>query len=146
MDDFLSLEPLIVARLKDKVTQARDVASAADLAGVELSKMKTPALHVLPAGYKPTQSKPGSSGTVQQIEQTWWIVAAVKNLKDPKVGAKAREDAGPLIAATLKALLGWKAGDDFTPLSMAPGPAPRFESGFARFPLAFKTLISVQGG
>lgn len=144
MENFLSAEPLIVARLEAKVPGVK-VFSAADLAGVAEAKQTTPALHVLFSGYRPTRQQEGSHGRIQEGEQTWFVVAAVRNLRSPQTGEHAREEAGPVLATVLAALQGWKPSTGHGPLELAPGARAGFKNGFGYFPLAFTTKVVTRG-
>ena len=142
MENFLGAEALLIARLKVKVTGVREVLAAADLAGVAEAKQVTPALHVLFGGYRPT--KASVDGRVQQTEQRWQVVVAVKNLRTPKTGEHAREEAGPLLLAVLEVLQGWRPSDEYTPFTLAAGAAPGFSRGYGYYPLAFTTLVTTR--
>jgi len=137
--NYLGAEPLLIARLQAQVPGVKAVLSAADLAGVAESKQQTPALHVLFRGYRPTRTS--GEGRVQETEQTWQVVVAVKNLRSPQTGEHAREEAGPLLAAVLAALQGWRPSAEHTPLTLAAGAAPGFSRGYAYFPVAFGTNV-----
>lgn len=145
MENYLSAEPLLIARLREKVSDVKGVLSAADLAGVAESAQQTPALHVVFGGYRPTRSVDGSRGAIQETEQTWWVVAAVKNLRSPQTGENAREQAGPILSAVLAALQGWQPTAKHTPLELAAGPRPGFSKGYGYFPLAFVTRVVTRG-
>lgn len=142
LSNFLAAEPLIIARLKAK-TSVRHVLSVADLAGVEEGGQFTPAMHVLFTGYAPTQER--EDGRIQQIEQTWTVVVAVRNVRDTRTGAAARSEAGVLITETLAALAGWKPSDEFSALKLARAVPPAFTTGFAYFPLAFTARVLAEG-
>lgn len=138
---FLDAEKRLIRRLEAKVKpHVRAVLSAADLAGVQESEQITPALHVILQGYRPTREQ--GSGLIQEIEQTWLVVAAVRNVRGIP---DAREDAGPILDAVLRALLGWRPDAGWTPFQLAAAPRPGFSRGFLYFPLAFTTKIVARG-
>jgi hypothetical protein len=137
--NYLSAEALLLDRLRATVTGARAVLSAADLAGVEESQQQTPAVHVVLGGYRPTRVS--GEGRVQETEQSWRVVVAVRNLRSPQTGEHAREDAGPVLAQVLEALQGWRPSAEHTPLALAAGPAPGFSRGYGYFPLTFTTQV-----
>lgn len=146
MTNYLSAEAFIIARLREKAPEAvKAVLSAADLAGVAESKQVTPALHVLFHGYRPTRAVEGSRGAIQETEQTWVVVTAVRNLRTPKTGEHAREEAGPILSAVLAALQGWQPSPKHTPLELAGGPRAGFTGGYGYFPLAFTTRVVTRG-
>ncbi|MEW6490766.1 MAG: hypothetical protein AB1578_22995 [Thermodesulfobacteriota bacterium] len=143
MQNYLSAEALIVARLQSKVAGVKAVLSAADLDGVAESAQVTPAVHVVFGGYRPTQER--DEGRVQESEQVWIAVVAVRNLRTPKTGEHARETAGELCADVLAALQGWRPSAEHQPLKLAPGPRPGFSKGYGYFPLAFTTRVVTRG-
>jgi len=146
MNDFLGCEALIIERLKNKASGVKAVLSAADLADVAEKQQTTPALHVISGGWKPTAVKPGSGGMLSaEFEQIWLVVVAVRNVRSAKTGTDARAEAGPILAATLKALLGWRPSNEFQPFKPAPAPKPGFSAGYGYFPLAFTTKTVVAG-
>lgn len=140
---FLAPEPLIEARLKAVLPTGVHVLTAADLAGVEERQQVTPAVHVIYRGYRPTQDQ--GQGRIQEIEQTWWTVVAVRSVRDIKSGAGSREEAGPIVDATLEALMGWRPLDGFLPLKLAPATAPAYRAGFAYHPLGWTTRTTKRG-
>lgn len=141
MTDYLAAEALLLARLSDQVPGVKAVLAAADLEGVEEAKQVTPALHLVFGGYRPLRQGQGAGGRLVETEQTWWVVVAVKNLRTAKTGTDARAEAGPLLAAVLGALLGWKPSPDHAPLELAPAPRGGFSKGFGYYPLAFVTRV-----
>ncbi|MBF0127572.1 MAG: hypothetical protein HQM02_10225, partial [Magnetococcales bacterium] len=60
-------------------------------------------------------------------------------------GRGERGEAGPLLQAVARTLLGWRPGGDFGPMKMAAAPGPVHSPGFALFPLRFVTRMMVQG-
>lgn len=143
ISDFLALENLILTRLSStEAGISASILTSADLAGVAEGAQPTPAVHVLYDGYTP-QFEAGS-GALQQIEQRWLTVVAVRNVRRIRTGASAREAAGPLIMAVLLALTGWRASDDFTALRLAAAPDPVISQGYGYFPLAWTTQFEAE--
>lgn len=136
---FFALEALILERLKAaSLPGVRKVGTAADIAAVAEAQQTTPAVYLIYGGYRPTQMREGSGGRVQELEQTWVAVVAVRNVRD-MAGTAAREDAGPIINAVLASLQGWKPTADFRELHLSDPPPPEFTEGFGYYPLAFQT-------
>ncbi|ACL71489.1 conserved hypothetical protein [Thioalkalivibrio sulfidiphilus HL-EbGr7] len=140
---FLALEPLIEARLKAHLPAGVHVLTAADLAGVEERAQVTPAVHLIYRGYRPTQDQ--GQGKIQEIEQIWWTVVAVRSARDIKGGSGTREQAGPIIDAVLEALMGWRPIEGYLPLKLAPSAAPAYRAGFAYHPLGWTTRTTKRG-
>ena len=140
---FLDLEGKLLDRLKEKVTTARAFLSSADLQGVAETEQITPAVHVVFDGITPTREQ--GEGAVQEFEQRWVVVAAVRNLREARTGAGVREDASPIIDEVLGALLGWRPLLELSPLKAAVSPKPAFFAGFGYFPFAFTTRVVARG-
>ena len=130
MDNYLAAEPLIVARLKEKVTDA-----------IILSSWGVPTIQEkpdLPASVIVflEQDKPGAIadvGASQKVEQTWLCLVVVRD---------AENAAGELISQVIRAMAGWKpAGSPFSAFkrvksTYSPDYSP---NGVFYFPLAFAT-------
>ena len=144
MDNYLSAEPAIIARLKASVPELLGVFSASDLEGVVEAQQTTPAAHVLYFGDKVVDgSGRSSTGEVQCVDQLWYVVLAVRNARNQITGQAARADAGPLISKILKALQGWVPTQAHGPLKRINGAGPGFKSGFAYLPFCFTTRVTV---
>ncbi|MFA7239373.1 MAG: hypothetical protein WC091_04615 [Sulfuricellaceae bacterium] len=141
MDNYLGLEPLLIARLHAAAPGFREIIGMADLASMQASRQTTPAALVIYQGdaLSGGDSRAGQ-GAVQVVVQTWLVVVAVRNERDTLGGADARCDAGVLITRTLQALSGWQA-PGFRPLVRVNAPKPGFNAGFAYFPLAFEARM-----
>lgn len=141
MENHLSLEPLMIARLRERVPAALDVLAAADMAAVEEKKMRFPALHVYYMGDK-LDDRAGD-GQFAEVEQTWGVVVAVRHLS----GALAqRNAAGDLISAVLSALQGWLPGEDYSRMTRINAPAPLYRTGgYVFVPLYFTCRVLTMG-
>lgn len=140
--DHLMLEPLIIDRLSAELgNTVRQVASAADLAGVTEGSQISPAIHVLYAGDQiPTgEGARGQFGVPQQVEQRWNVVVAVRNARTQRSGAAARNEAGPLLAAVCRALAGWQPDAAFTAFRRRNAPPPAYTGTFGYFPTQWTT-------
>jgi hypothetical protein len=136
------LEEAIVARLQDRLgATVKRVYTTAEYADVEEESQLTPAVGVVYQGYAPV-STPGQvyGAKVQQIEQTFYVVVAVRNARNTRTRDGAREASAPLVKACLNALIGWRPPDlpEEGPLQLAPAPGAAFtDAGFAYYPIAF---------
>lgn len=137
-DNFLALEPLIIARLREVLPPHVHVLSAADLGKVTEATQPTPAVHVLYRNFKPLD--PASS--VLKGEQRWLTVIAVRNLTDIDSGEAARQEGGLLAAKVLDAMF-W-----FTPdltgagrLQPVAPPDAGFSAGHFYLPLAWAAFV-----
>lgn len=144
MDDLLALEPLLKARLSGCVDGlAGKVFSRAELAAVEQYRQAAPAAHIVYAGYRVLETK--ADGRWSRLEQRWYVAIAVKHAGDQVAGDQLREEAGPMLAAVGRALMGWKPSAEHGCLALITAPAPVYRPGFAFFPLMFATTLVVKG-
>lgn len=142
---FLDVEEAVVTHLQGRINEAQAPArvfTAAQLAHIEERAQITPAIYVLFDGYTPTQEV--GQGRVQQIEQTWSIVIAVRNAYGAETGAGVRREASFYLDLALSALCGFKAAPEFSGMALADGPGPNFAEGYGYFPLTFKTRVVVR--
>ncbi|MBF0098355.1 MAG: hypothetical protein HQM04_12455 [Magnetococcales bacterium] len=131
MDDYFAVEPLIVARLRERLSSNITVQPTWGIAKIQEVPELLPAVLVLLEADQPGEIN--LSGAAQKIEQIWTCIVVVKD---------AASEAGPLISQVIQALNGWKPKDtDFSPFR-------RIKSGFSHdyspstafyFPLAFST-------
>lgn len=142
-ENLLAVEPLLIARLKEQVAEAA-VQTAADLAGVQWESQITPAVNVIYHDYRVAEEQ--AEGRIVRVEQRWWTVVTVRNARDTRRGDDAREDAGALGIAVIRALAGWKPGPDLGRLRLQTAPAPaRWAGGFGELPLLWSTRLIVRG-
>ena len=144
VENWLSLEPLLIARLVAKLDSKVKVLPARDITGIVESAQHTPAVHIYFGGYRPLGDQ--VNGAIQQIEQTWYAVTAVRHPAAQQNGQASRNEAGQLSSQVLRYLLGWSPGKDYTRLQLAAAPRPLFsKGGFGYVPLGFTTRLSVRG-
>lgn len=141
-------EAAIVHRLQEKVGPlVKSVFTAAEFADVDESSQFTPAIAVIYGGYAPTQTPGATIGKIQEIEQTWLCVVSVRNAKNSRLRAGAREDSAPIAQAVIEALIGWRpdvAGE--MPLKLAPSPGAQFnDAGTVFYPIAFTNRRTYRG-
>ena len=142
LDNFLALEPYLVDRLVEKLADLSPkvhVLQAASLAGVTEDKQTTPAVHVVYQGYRILEAR--SDGTLVRVQQTWLATVAIKNMKNLRSGAAAREDAGLIAARVARALMGYKPPVCLQPLQLVEAPAAGFSAGHQYLPLAFQAEL-----
>lgn len=137
-NDFLAIEPHLVARLKEALAGASPaihVLTAAELADVAEAKQFTPAVHVIYGRFEPLETR--SDGAIAKLRHTWLIVTAVKSAADTRHGAAARADASALMAKAGAALMGFRPPNTAGPLLLTRAPQPLYRAGFQYLPLAF---------
>lgn len=138
LENFLALEPVLVARLVEQLADLVPkvhVLAAADLAGVTETTQLTPAVHVVYQGYRVVESKP--DGRAARIEQTWLATVASRNMATLRTGSAARADAGLIAQRVCQALMAFKPPVASKPLRLTEGPGAGFNAGFQYLPLAF---------
>ena len=143
LQDYFAAESPIVEQLKASVTQVSGrVYTFSDVNNIEESQKNfESALHVLHGGDKLGRS--GSDGRAQVFDQVWIVVVAVRNARDQTSGALLRDVAGPIICEVLRALQGFKPSDYHGELHRFETIEPVYKAGFAFFPLAFTTRMTI---
>lgn len=136
---FLSLETALVERLKATLPSGVQVLNAADLAGVAEGSQPTPAVHVVYDSGAIKQLTP--DGRAAKVEQLWYAVIAVRNVRAVRSGSAARGDASALVDQVLAALMGWQAAPIQAPLMLSGLPKTQYAAGFMYLPLAFKAEV-----
>lgn len=142
-DTLFAMEPLLLARLKDKLaglSPLPKVLTAADLDGVSENQQFTPAVHLVYQGYRVVES-PRADGTAARVEQDWLVIVATRSQKALRAGDAARSEAGVLARRVCAALMGFKPTPTSKPLKLANGPNAGYSSGFQYLPLAFTAEI-----
>lgn len=139
---FLGLEPLLVERLSSALPGNVRVLSLAEVAGATEASLPKPSVRVAYFGHQvvpPQGGAPLPPGWVQ-VEQTWLVVPAVRNVQDIKAGAPGRAEISPLCDVVLDALDGWQPSGGYGRLkSITPALRPATIDGCTYVPLAFTT-------
>lgn len=139
--NFLALEPILVARLREFLPSTVHVLAAKDLVGISEAVQPTPAVHVLYRGYRRGEPKPALRVELAQI---WWTVIAVRNVRDVGAGTDVRAEAGPLITATIAALDRYQPGAGFESLHLDNAPDAGYRAGHGYFPLGWRVDLKVR--
>lgn len=141
---MLALEPLLVARLEE-ISGLKGVYGLPELSALDGIGKAGPCVYLIFDGYRVLEN----SGNRQaaRIETRWLAVVSVKSAAKSADGAPARSLAAPWVQAVLGKLLGWKAGQGFRELALAPAPRSEFAAGNLMFPLAFtcEHIVSADG-
>jgi hypothetical protein len=90
-------------------------------------------VHVIYGGYRIAQD----IGTAWELEHTWYVVAAVRNVAQARSGKAARQDAGALATHVVGALAGAQVQGATRPLTLVTPPPARYSGGFQYLPSAF---------
>lgn len=136
---FLSLEAALVERLAATLPSAVQVLTAADLAGVAEGSQPTPAVHVVYDSGAIKQRTP--DGRAAKVEQLWYVVIAVRNVRGVRSGSDARFEASALADQVLAALMGWQVAATQQPLMLSGLPKTQYSAGFMYLPLAFRAEV-----
>ena len=140
MQNYLALEALIQARLKDQVDGLQSVKAASDLDDATGQNQVTPAAYVIYAGDRVVDGPAGRAGkgAAQSVYQTWLVMVSTRYRKNYKGPA---EDAGQVLHDIIKALAGWQAGDYPRPLKRINAPKPEYLGGYGYFYLGFEAQL-----
>ena len=142
MNNFLSAEPLLMARIKDKAGLS-NVFSTIDLQGVTEKSQVVPAVHVIFDGYKPV-SKAGNPDVIK-LQQSWIIVVVVRNVSATHEASAVNEDAGPYILNAIQSLQGYKLSNEHSAIEIVAAPAPLIRAGFGYYPIKITTNVITRG-
>jgi hypothetical protein len=146
---FLDPGKPIVTRLKAVLTAASlstvDVLTAVDAGAILDEPLDVPCVYVLFDGYEPTRDV--GAGIVQQIEQTWTAVVALRHVSGVSSGdgSPMHLVAAPILDAVLSGLCGWRPCAGFDGFQMAAGGGAVYSSGYGYFSLRFTTRTVIRG-
>ena len=135
-NNWLALEPHLLALIAQAVhgmSPAVHVLTRAELADVKESAQRTPAVYVIYGGYRIAQD----IGTAWELDHTWYVVAAVRNVAAARSGQAARQDAGALATHVVGALAGAQVQGATQTLKLITPPPARYSGGFQYLPSAF---------
>lgn len=108
----------------------------------QMPKNAVMAVVVIPVGLEVSEQRRNQVAIAESII----VVVQVRNPSSQRAGITVLQEAGPLLAACVTALLGWSPdGDAYEPLTMVSAPSPEFEAGFGYYPLAFQTRYVLSG-
>jgi hypothetical protein len=130
--DALWMGRAIKERLNDTVPALRLVLLADDIDPDEREPKQTPAAVVLLDSMRPVDANPLRE--IVKVEDTWLVILAVR--KPRRESATHTEAAGPLIAAVVKSLHGWRPAGALRGLAWTQAPRPSY-GAVSYFPLMF---------
>lgn len=139
---FADTEQKIIDRLRAKLPPDVTVEPLRELERVPQMRQKAPAAWVIYDGYDVGSAVP--PGGVQQITQDWYVVVAAKSARGNGDVNAARDEAGALADAVLKALLGYHLGGGRY-LQLRPAAGPEYDAGYCHLPLAFSNAATFKG-
>lgn len=136
-NNWLALEPHLIALLADAVqgmSPAVHVLTSADLADVKESAQNTPAVHLIYGGYRIAEDLRIS----WRLAHKWFVVVVVRNVAGARSGKAARQDAGPMVARVVGALVGATVPGATQPLTLVTPPPATYRAGHQYIPSAFE--------
>jgi hypothetical protein len=130
--DHLAMGKHIVAQLKAKISNVRQIVQRGELSDVTSGEQVSPSLYVIYV----RDVIPGNGQSLEaqdHILQQWMVVAALQGNPDQML-AKA----GELLATVRDALLGWTPDTGlYDPMQASTPPAALYMSDWGYFPLLF---------
>lgn len=100
------------------------------------------AIVVIPVGIEVSEQRRNQVAIAESVV----VVVQVRNPSSQLAGISVLQDAGPLLAACVRSLLGWTPDSEaYEALTMIAAPNPEFEAGFGYYPLAFETRYILSG-
>jgi len=148
MDSYLAAEAPICERLRavlPGIDRRVRVMAAPDLQGTKEAGQPTPRVDVLYHGDNRVEAQ--GDGRVTDIGQTWVCVVCVDNVAGIRQGVEARQDAGTLAMAVVRALTAreWHPGGGLSRLRQIASPyAASYAGGRMYLPLAFSTSFQLR--
>lgn len=145
MINYLSAEQPIKDKLKAAIPELAAVYGAAELDDIPETQRQFPAVHVLYFDDKVITAGTGRStdGKCVVVDQSWYIILAVRNVKDQITGEAARKDAGPLAMKVLKAMQGFQPTIEHGPLMRTSGVRAGYKAGYLYLPFLFTTRVTI---
>ena len=145
MSGFFDIEPLLEARLREKVSGIPEAQFyfPADLSEIAPQGNADASLHVAYLDYTPTDGmSPWEAGA--QMKHRWGVVVAVRNAVQKRRGPELRKMVAPILDQVIEALKDWSPGlPDVRPGNLAPAPPILNTPEFSYFPLAFYFAMMV---
>ncbi|MDD5272898.1 MAG: hypothetical protein PHU14_09290 [Methylovulum sp.] len=147
MADYLSAGQLIVARLRDQLTEVPtpNIRVALSLDWLVKNALH-PSIGVVYHDDK-VDTGPGGenkNGKSQVVWQIWLVLVSVRNVAD--AGGAAQAEAGQILAHVISVLQGYEIRKELNPLSRVPNIYRKSENnGFVHFPLMFATKVITTG-
>jgi hypothetical protein len=139
IDNALWAGEAIVARLKAEVPGLGEVLCIDQFDPKASEPRAFPAAVVLLASLRVTTPASGLR-QVAGVEQDWLVVLAVRSAaRDPNANAA---EFGPLIPATVAALMGWKPDGSDYGFAWKTGPRPDYGKDVSYFPLLFSLQMA----
>lgn len=132
--NLLALEPAILARLREQITDI-EIGSTAALAGaLDITKL-CPFIFVAP-----DESDVGDTrqGRVSIEEQVWIVTLVAATIPDKRLKDVTYQEAGEGLGQIYLALRGWTPAAGFKPMEYAGRPKPHHDLGWSAFPMAFR--------
>lgn len=140
--DYLAVEGLIEARLRERLPAGVRVLTAPDLAAAQESGWPVPAVIVQYGGDRDINAR---TPAFLDITQEWVLVVAVSNARANRDGSAARGAAGALLIEVLGALAGWAPGPGYAPLTPVNGGFRNaYQGDKAYFPVSFTTSFRLR--
>jgi hypothetical protein len=136
-DDALWLGPQIRRRLQAEVADFRAVYLSDELDLQAKEPPQHPAAIIMLSDLRPPE--PGPNSRQATVEQDWLVMLCVRTARrDPD---RVRQQLGPLISKTVRALQGWAPTDRQRAFEWRRGPRADYTPDTSYFPLLFTTLL-----
>lgn len=110
----------VIERLREQVSDLRQVAGAAALAAAQEDLRSTPAAYVIPLAEQAARNALIGGAHSQQIAVHFGVVLAARQLRDAR-GQAGHEELERLRSAVKDALIGWAPDEDHDPIEIVRG-------------------------
>lgn len=147
IDNLLIPESFIVQRITTEMMTGaaavlRAVMTKEDLESITEEKQVVPAVSVVFDGFF-VNGAGTELESMAGLGQRWLTVVTVANSARMRESAHRNQGAGPLLWKLWQALHGFVPVKGFTPLVPISPPRPHYSGGFAYFPLAWSTSMTM---
>lgn len=135
---MINCRPLIEQRIKEQVTEFKEVAGSADLSNILQARVSDPGCYVF---QERTVAKSNEmiGLTRQQVTIRFAVIIVVRNVKDSR-GVDAADISALLQESVRIALLGWIPHDACDPIEYVDGNLVSFANGFFVWKDSYQTF------
>lgn len=144
LSNYLFLQPLIEARLREQLSNSVPVEGIEELSQAGVEDRRPQVVFVYWAGDRFDESDGGRAGrgASQLFRQRWLVLIYVRN--DSQTNRAARNQAaGELLSRVHKSLAGWQPEGLARTFTRANGPVPNYTRASGLLPLAFEITLTL---
>lgn len=144
LDNYLFLQPLIAARLKDQLADDTPIEGIESLTQAGDQDKRPRVIYVMWAGdiFDESDSGRAGRGVSQMVRQRWMVALRINNASQVDKAAR-NADAGRWLSRIHKALAGWVPDGLGRPFVRSGSVAPNYTKASGLFPLGFAIQLNL---